>query len=82
MRSRFHEFRENHGILDGLGASDYELRAEQKAAVSKTLDYFQLHEQGEFLWNAKPRFGKTLATYDLCKRLPMARMARRSASSL
>lgn len=81
-KGRFHEFRENHGILDGLGASDYELRAEQKAAVSKTLDYFQLHEQGEFLWNAKPRFGKTLATYDLCKRLPMARMARRSASSL
>lgn len=69
-KSRFHEFRENHGILDGLGASDYELRAEQEAAISKTLDYFQLHEQGEFLWNAKPRFGKTLATYDLCKRLP------------
>lgn len=70
-KGRFHEFRENHGILDGLGASDYELRAEQEAAISKTLDYFQLHEQGEFLWNAKPRFGKTLATYDLCKRLPM-----------
>lgn len=69
-RGRFHEFRENHGILDGLGASDYELRSEQEAAISKTLDYFQLHEQGEFLWNAKPRFGKTLATYDLCKRLP------------
>lgn len=69
-KDRFHEFRENHGILDGLGASDYELRAEQEAAVSTTLDYFQLHEQGEFLWNAKPRFGKTLATYDLCKLLP------------
>lgn len=69
-KGRFHEFRENHGILDGLGASDYELQAEQEAAISKTLDYFQLHEQGEFLWNAKPRFGKTLATYDLCKRLP------------
>lgn len=69
-KGRFHEFRENHGILDGLGASDYELRAEQEAAISKTLDYFQLHEQGEFLWNAKPRSGKTLATYDLCKRLP------------
>lgn len=69
-KGRFHEFRENHGILDGLGASDYELRAEQEAAISKTLDYFQLHEQGEFLWNAKPRFGKTLAAYDLCKRLP------------
>lgn len=23
----------------------------------------------EFLWNAKPRFGKTLSAYDLCKTL-------------
>ena len=26
-------------------------------------------EKGEFIWNAKPRFGKTLAAYDLTKRL-------------
>lgn len=69
-KNRFYEFRENHGILDIPGVVDYQLRAEQEAAVKKALDYFQLHEQGEFLWNAKPRFGKTLATYDLCKRLP------------
>ncbi len=42
----------------------YDLRAEQQAAVAKTKDYF---ERGgtEFLWNAKPRFGKTLTAYDL-----------------
>ena len=27
------------------------------------------NRKGEFLWNAKPRFGKTLASYDLAKRL-------------
>lgn len=26
-------------------------------------------KKSEFLWNAKPRFGKTLAAYDLCKRM-------------
>lgn len=69
-------FKADHGILETPEAIDYQLRAEQDAAVDKALDYFQLHEQGEFLWNAKPRFGKTLATYDLCKRLPMPESGR------
>lgn len=47
----------------------YELRAEQKEAVEKTLYYAQNHPKGEFLWNAKPRFGKTLTTYDLARKL-------------
>ncbi len=47
----------------------YELRSEQQAAVDKAKEYFYSHENGEFLWNAKPRFGKTLASYDLAKRL-------------
>ena len=47
----------------------YELRSEQQDAVEKALEYFRAHEKGEFLWNAKPRFGKTLASYDLAKRL-------------
>ena len=51
------------------GKIDYNLRQEQEEAVSKALDYFQKMEKGEFLWNAKPRFGKTLASYDLAKRL-------------
>ena len=63
------EFRENHGILDGLGVSEYKLRDEQDKAVSTAKDYFELHDHGEFLWNAKPRFGKTLSVYDLCKRI-------------
>lgn len=48
---------------------DYILRAEQADAVAKTVEYAKSHENGEFLWNAKPRFGKTLSTYDLARKL-------------
>lgn len=48
---------------------EYKLRFEQDEAVKKALEYFKKNEKGEFLWNAKPRFGKTLASYDLAKRL-------------
>ena len=51
------------------GKVDYTLRYEQEEAVKKALEYFDKNEKGEFLWNAKPRFGKTLASYDLAKRL-------------
>ncbi|MDO4671212.1 MAG: DEAD/DEAH box helicase family protein [Aerococcus sp.] len=48
---------------------DYTLRSEQAEAVAKTLTYARTHEGGEFLWNAKPRFGKTLTTYDLARKM-------------
>lgn len=48
---------------------DYQLRAEQEEAVNKTLTYAKNHPNGEFLWNAKPRFGKTLTSYDLVRKL-------------
>lgn len=51
------------------GKIEYTLRFEQEQAVQKALEYFETNEKGEFLWNAKPRFGKTLASYDLAKRL-------------
>lgn len=63
------EFRINRGIDLNDETIDYTLRVEQDDAVSKAKDYFALHEKGEYLWNAKPRFGKTLASFDLCKRL-------------
>lgn len=46
----------------------YQLRNEQATAVSQTKVYFDKGGK-EFLWNAKPRFGKTLATYDLARKL-------------
>lgn len=50
-------------------SNEYTLRQEQDEAVTKTFAYFNSHENSEFLWNAKPRFGKTLSAYDLVKRL-------------
>lgn len=49
--------------------SDYQLRQEQQDAVNQTLAYFKENKNGKFLWNAKPRFGKTLTTYDLARQL-------------
>ncbi|MDK6371066.1 Eco57I restriction-modification methylase domain-containing protein [Aerococcus urinae] len=44
---------------------DYTLRDEQAQAVAETLAYYRNQDnEPEFLWNAKPRFGKTLTTYD------------------
>ena len=66
----FSEFRMRGDTEVAVGtAIPYKLRVEQDEAVSKTFDYFKNHANGEFLWNAKPRFGKTLSAYDLCKRL-------------
>ncbi len=56
-------------LQNDKGKIDYTLRFEQEEAVKKALDYFKKNEKGEFLWNAKPRFGKTLSAYDLAKRL-------------
>lgn len=69
-RNHFYDFRANRGILQSLtAATPYNLREEQEDAVEKTLDYSRLHTQGEYLWNAKPRFGKTLTAYELCKQM-------------
>ena len=55
----------------------YTLRDEQKRAVLKTLEYAKDHittdfsspnPKAKYLWNAKPRFGKTLTSYDFAKR--------------
>lgn len=56
-------------LQDDKGKLEYTLRFEQEEAVKKAIEYFEKNENGEFLWNAKPRFGKTLASYDLAKRL-------------
>lgn len=56
-------------LENNKGKIDYTLRFEQDEAVKKAIEYFEKTEKGEFLWNAKPRFGKTLASYDLAKRL-------------
>ena len=47
----------------------YQLRSEQADAVEKTIAHVQKYGGGQFLWNAKPRFGKTLTAYDLVRKL-------------
>jgi hypothetical protein len=50
------------------------MRPEQEEAVNKTARYFESYKdenpnkKPHFLWNAKMRFGKTFATYQLAKR--------------
>lgn len=68
-RSKFYDFKADRGILKALGTIPYTLRKEQAAAVEQTAKYYQSSQDGEFLWNAKPRFGKTLSVYDFCKRV-------------
>ena len=46
----------------------YTLREEQEQAVARTAEWFRKGGK-QFLWNAKPRFGKTLSTYDLIVRM-------------
>ena len=59
---------------------DFRMRPEQEAAVHKTEEYFRsIEEEGgtrtpKFLWNAKMRFGKTFATYELAKDMGFRRL--------
>lgn len=45
---------------------EYTLRKEQQKAVEMTESYYRSGGD-EFLWNCKPRFGKTLSAYDLIR---------------
>jgi len=61
--------------LSGTHHLTFEMRPEQAQAVAKTHAYFHsiwkedIHAVPRFLWNAKMRFGKTFATYQLAKKL-------------
>ncbi len=54
---------------------DFKMRPEQEAAVEKTVAYFKSFRKENadkpphFLWNAKMRFGKTFAAYQLAKKM-------------
>lgn len=49
---------------------DYKMRPEQEDAVNKTNQYFSsTKDTTHFLWNAKMRFGKTFASYQLAKKM-------------
>jgi len=59
---------------------NFKMRPEQKEAVNKTTQYFysvkkeNSNRTPHFLWNAKMRFGKTFATYQLAKKMKMMKI--------
>jgi len=66
-------------LKDGQGhivdrTLDFKMRPEQEKAVNKAVQYFESYREENpyktphFLWNAKMRFGKTFATYQLAKK--------------
>ena len=63
------DFRHRRLTVDPDDISPYTLRDEQREAVEMTVDYWKNNPKGEFLWNAKPRFGKTLCVYDTIKKM-------------
>ncbi|MBO6019425.1 MAG: DEAD/DEAH box helicase family protein [Aeriscardovia sp.] len=76
-KRRLYEFKENRGILkdDPSVAPFPPLRKEQREAIEKTVQWFETSGKGsDFLWNAKPRFGKTLTAYALCERMRFKRI--------
>ncbi|MBT7112368.1 MAG: GIY-YIG nuclease family protein, partial [Candidatus Marinimicrobia bacterium] len=54
---------------------DFKMRPEQEEAVEKTMQYLNSFNNENpdktphFLWNAKMRYGKTFATYQLAKKM-------------
>ncbi len=66
--------------LSGTHHETFPMRPEQASAVNKTEGYFESiwaedsKAVPRFLWNAKMRFGKTFASYQLAKRLGAKRV--------
>lgn len=74
VRVAIQELRSGQAFM-GTHHEDFEMRLEQAEAVRKTHAYFHsiwkedMHAVPRFLWNAKMRFGKTFAAYQLAKKL-------------
>lgn len=65
----------NHSSVLTERVNNFTMRPEQKKAVEITSEYFKRPgNQRKFLWNAKMRFGKTFAAYQLCKRLAFTKI--------
>ncbi|WP_163597900.1 GIY-YIG nuclease family protein [Moraxella catarrhalis] len=71
----------NNKTFERQKTKDFAMRPEQLDAVNKTAHYFNAikqdknnHRTPHFLWNAKMRFGKTFATYQLAKKMNWQRV--------
>ena len=65
-------------ILQSSQLTEISPRPEQQNAIDKTFSYWQKHHTGgtaaRFLWNAKPRFGKTFTAYQFAGRISAQRV--------
>ncbi len=69
----FNAFSRRETVAADTQKLTYALRKEQQEAVAMTQAYFQRGGE-EFLWNAKPRFGKTLTAYDLIRQMGLSKV--------
>ena len=66
--------------FEGQRTWNFSMRKEQQTAVQMAKNYFEQSKNDEpdrpskFLWNAKMRFGKTFATYQLAKSMDFKRI--------
>lgn len=66
--------------FEGQRTWNFSMRKEQQTAVQMAKDYFEQAKKDDpdrpskFLWNAKMRFGKTFATYQLAKSMDFKRI--------
>lgn len=74
-----------NAVRDGIETEEsrhftFGMRPEQSAAVEKTAQYFEGYRKENknktphFLWNAKMRFGKTFASYQLARKMGWTRI--------
>ena len=67
-------------VTDDLRTKTFRMRPEQTIAVQKTMEFYSTAKAEEptkapkFLWNAKMRFGKTFAAYQLSKKMGFKRI--------
>lgn len=79
LRHTIHEIKTGEFIEENRIHS-FKMRPEQSKAVAKTMTYFKSfknenpNKTPHFLWNAKMRFGKTFASYQLAKKMEWKRV--------
>ena len=67
-------------IYEGSRNETFKMRPEQQRFVQRTMAYYELAKKEEpekapkYLWNAKMRFGKTFAAYQLAKKMNFKRV--------
>ena len=79
VRAAINELK-NGEIFNAVRTENFKMRPEQTRAVMRTVEYYKSAMKDDptrapkFLWNAKMRFGKTFAAYQLCKKMDLKRI--------